>query len=91
MKKKIRSLISSMLGLLLLASCSFGSSDTQAAVAAQATPALPAVVTLELTVQADTSVTYNTVWTGHQINAKCQKQRFGFCTRSDDRHRRHLP
>ncbi len=61
MKKLIRSFISSMLGLLLLASCSFGSSDTQATVAAQATSALPAVVTLELTVQADTSVTYNTV------------------------------
>ncbi|HUM27231.1 MAG TPA: hypothetical protein PKN81_13440, partial [Anaerolineales bacterium] len=61
MKKMIRPFISSILGLLLLASCSFGSSDTQAAVAAQATSALPAVVTLELTVQADTSVTYNTV------------------------------
>ena len=60
MTKLIRSFISSVTAILLLASCSLTGGAADAAVA-QATPALPAVVTIELGMLADTSVPFNTV------------------------------
>ena len=60
MTKLIRSFISSVTAMLLLASCSLTGGAADAAVA-QATPALPAVVTIELGMLADTSVPFNTV------------------------------
>jgi uncharacterized repeat protein (TIGR01451 family) len=60
MTKLIRPFIFSALIVLVLASCSLTSSNTQAEVA-QATPALPAVAAIELTVQADTSTPFNAV------------------------------
>ena len=59
MTKLIRPLILSAMIALILASCSFF--NTTQTDLAQATPALPAVVTIELTMQADTSVPFNTV------------------------------
>ncbi len=59
MNKLIRSLLLSAIIASVLVSCSF-SNATQAEIA-QATPALSAVVTIELTVQADTSVPFNAV------------------------------
>jgi len=60
MTKLIRSFILSVTIMLILTSCSFFKSST-AEELAQATPALPAVITIELTVQADTSVPFNAV------------------------------
>jgi uncharacterized repeat protein (TIGR01451 family) len=62
MKKLIYPLTLSIIMAMILASCSlFGSGgDTQTQVAL-ATPALPAQAAIELTVQADTSVPFNTV------------------------------
>ncbi len=59
MKKLIRLLILSTIIVSVLASCSLFNNTAEANVA-QATPALPAVVTIELTVQADTSVPFTT-------------------------------
>ena len=60
MKKSIRSFALSLIIALILASCSLTSGGTQTEVI-QATPALPAVVTIELTAQADTSTPFNAV------------------------------
>jgi LysM repeat protein len=60
MTKLIRSLILSVIMVLVPTSCSWFANTTDAKIA-QATPALPAVVTIELTVQADTSIPFNTV------------------------------
>lgn len=59
MTKLIRSFIFFIIIMLVLASCSFF--DTTQTEIARATPALPAVVTIELTVQADTSAPFNAV------------------------------
>jgi LysM repeat protein len=59
MNKLISSLLLSAIIVSVLVSCSFPKT-TQAEIA-QATPALSAVMTIELTVQADTSVPFNTV------------------------------
>jgi len=61
MTKLIRSFTLYVVVMFVLAACSlFSSGDTQTEVI-QATPALPAAVTIELTVQADTSVPFNAV------------------------------
>ena len=59
MTKLIRSLLLSAIIVSVLVSCSFFNA-TQAEIA-QATPALAAVVTIELTVQADTSIPFTAV------------------------------
>jgi hypothetical protein len=60
MTKLIRSFILSAMVVSVLSSCSWFSKTTDATFA-QATPAVPAVVIIELTVQADTTVPFNTV------------------------------
>ncbi|MBK8618200.1 MAG: LysM peptidoglycan-binding domain-containing protein [Anaerolineales bacterium] len=59
MKNIFRTLVLAVIIVSALTSCSLF--NTAEANTAQATPALPAVVTIELTVQADTSVPFNTV------------------------------
>ena len=58
MKKLLQLFILSIITASVITSCSLFSNN--AANVAQATPALPAVVTIELAVQADTSVPFNT-------------------------------
>lgn len=60
MTKLLRAFILPVIAALILASCSLTGNSTQAAVA-QATPALPAIVTIELTILADTTVPFNAV------------------------------
>ncbi len=60
MKKVIRPLTPLAIIMLTLASCALFPSSTAANIAL-ATPGLPAIATIELTVQADTSVPFNTV------------------------------
>jgi uncharacterized repeat protein (TIGR01451 family) len=61
MTKLIRPLILSAIIVSVLASCSLLPDNSADAKIAQVNPALPVVVTIELTVQADTSVPFNTV------------------------------
>lgn len=61
MKKMRRPLILSAIIVLILASCALFPDTTTAEKTAQATPGLPTVVIIELVVQADTSIPFNTV------------------------------
>jgi LysM repeat protein len=69
MTKLIRSLILSIIIVSVLTSCSWFANTTDAKIA-QATPALPAEVTIKLTVQVDDSVPYNVVGQVIQYNYK---------------------